>query len=584
MSADMRSGIEPHDDADSEPESTPAVLDGAHQEPVEIRGRAGAHAFVALVAGVTAVAYAWRIGGGDAASAWWAVVAVLGAVTAVNLATWVGAGVPRMVADEHGVRVRHRRAWTGIPWSQVESVRVEPAGRRLGDAVLVVQPVDGEAEHVAYGTCATVSAEDLPRALAELRQASENSPVVLTQSPPAAVPDGEPAPDGEPVPDAPPPQPSDAPAPDAAAPDAAAPGAPVPDAVSEREPRAVAAGARLSQPLRMVTTARRAARAQVHREGPATVGSSALQHDAALLPEISELRRTEGRVGLVIESVTTASGTQRVAEPTRPPQRTAVDAAPVEAYPTQPAAEPRIGPVITQARRQLRMGIDDLAERTRIRPHVIESIEVDDFVPCGGDFYARGHLRSLCRTLGIDATPLLETYDREYAQAPVAARRVFEAELATGPQPSIRRVNGGPRWSALIAVVMVLAIVWAVADYVSSRTEQSTPPPAATPSSQPAPSADPERFAGLGAPVMNELRFSAVGGPSRVVVRDAEGGLVWRGRLRRGETEVLDVAGAATARILDAGNVRVRVNGNGRGTLGEPGKTVRTTLGRRPAR
>ncbi|CAN5331838.1 hypothetical protein BH24ACT12_BH24ACT12_26780 [soil metagenome] len=552
MSTDIRAEIEPADGLGDEVEPTLEIIDEVRPEPVEIRGRAGAHAFVALVAGATAVAYAWRIGDSDAAGAWWAVVAALGAVTALNLGSWVSAGVPRMVADEHGVRVRHGRLWTGTPWSQVESVQIEPATRRLGDIVLVVQRTDGDAQHVAYGTCASVSAADLPRALADLRHAGESSPVVLTQAPPTA-------PTGEPVADAAVEQPSQSHAPDAGA---------------EQGPPATVARSRLTQPLRMVTSARRAARAQVHRDGPATVGSSALQPQAALLPEVSELRRTEGRVGLVVESVTA---------PVQEPERIAVDAAPVESYPTQPALEPLLGPVITQARNQLRIGIDDLAERTRIRPHVIESIEVDDFVPCGGDFYARGHLRSLCRTLGIDPAPLLETYDREYAQAPVTARRVFEAELATGPQPSIRRVNGGPRWSVLIAVVMVLAIVWILADYLSSGIEESTPAPPVTTGIEPAPSADPEQFAGLGAPVLNELRFSAEGGSSKIVVRDAEGGLVWRGTVRPGETEVVDVEGVATARILDAGNVRVQVNGNTRGTLGGAGMTVRATLGRRSA-
>ncbi len=566
MSADMRSQIEPADDLDNEVEPALDVTDDVRPEPVEIRGRAGAHGFVALVAGATAVAYAWRIGDGDAAGAWWAAVAVLGAVTAVNLGNWVGAGVPRMVADEHGIRVRHGRAWTGTPWSQVESVQIEPATRRLGDTVLAVQTVDGETQHVAYGTCASVSAEDLPRALADLRHAGENDPVVLTQPTPPA------APTGEPLPDAPAEQPSQSGAPDAG---------------TDHDPPGTTARTRFTQPLRIATSVRRAARAQVHRDGPATVGSSALQHDAALLAEISELRRTEGRVGLVVESVSsaTASSTERLGrrEPVQAADGVAVDAAPVESYPTQPAPEPLIGPAITQARNQLRMGIDDLAERTRIRPHVIESIEVDDFVPCGGDFYARGHLRSLCRTLGIDPAPLLETYDREYAQAPVTARRVFEAELATGPQPSIRRVKGGSRWSALIAVVMVLAIVWALAGYLSSGTQEPTPAPPLTAGVEPAPSADPEQFAGLGAPVLNELRFTAAGGASKVVVRDADGGLAWRGTVRPGETEVVDVAGAAKVRVLDAGKVRVWVNGNKRGTLGEAGQTVRATLGRRSA-
>ena len=42
-------------------------------DAVEIRGRRGVHAVLALAAGTVAVAYTWRIGDG-ASSAWWALV------------------------------------------------------------------------------------------------------------------------------------------------------------------------------------------------------------------------------------------------------------------------------------------------------------------------------------------------------------------------------------------------------------------------------------------------------------------------------------------------------------------------------
>ena len=92
------------------------------------------------------------------------------------------------------------------------------------------------------------------------------------------------------------------------------------------------------------------------------------------------------------------------------------------------------------ARTRLGLTVDDLAERTRIRPYVIESIEVDDFVPCGGDFYARGHLRQLARVLGLDAGPLDRRYDANVATSPVTPREVFEVELAAGHD------GHGARW------------------------------------------------------------------------------------------------------------------------------------------
>ena len=131
-----------------------------------------------------------------------------------------------------------------------------------------------------------------------------------------------------------------------------------------------------------------------------------------------------------------------------------------------PAPEPVIGPQLEAARDRLRLTVDQLSERTRIRPHVIEAIEVDDFGPCGGDFYARGHLRTLARVLGIDAGPLVASYDETYADAPVDPRRVFESELATGVGGSIRGTRGGRNWSVLIAAVMAAVLIWSIAKLV----------------------------------------------------------------------------------------------------------------------
>ena len=90
----------------------------------------------------------------------------------------------------------------------------------------------------------------------------------------------------------------------------------------------------------------------------------------------------------------------------------------IDDFVTEPAYDPVIGPALAAARTRVGLTVDELAERTRIRPHVIESIEVDDFAPCGGDFYARGHLRTLARVLGQDPAPLLEQFDNRYATAP----------------------------------------------------------------------------------------------------------------------------------------------------------------------
>ena len=87
-----------------------------------------------------------------------------------------------------------------------------------------------------------------------------------------------------------------------------------------------------------------------------------------------------------------------------------------------------IGPALTEARTEAGMTVEDVSERTRIRRTIITDIERDNYTSCGGDFYARGHIRAIAKVVGADPVPLIEEYD-----ADVAARD--STELRTGPDP-----------------------------------------------------------------------------------------------------------------------------------------------------
>ena len=104
-----------------------------------------------------------------------------------------------------------------------------------------------------------------------------------------------------------------------------------------------------------------------------------------------------------------------------------------------------IGHTLAAARIAAGYTVADLSTRTRIRERVLKGIEAEDFVLCGGDFYARGHIRGICRALGLDPDPLLAEYERDHADqaklafvpiqrhpaaAPEAARAVAAARAA----------------------------------------------------------------------------------------------------------------------------------------------------------
>jgi Helix-turn-helix domain len=77
-----------------------------------------------------------------------------------------------------------------------------------------------------------------------------------------------------------------------------------------------------------------------------------------------------------------------------------------------------IGGALAAARSEAGLTVDQVSERTRIRATIIRAIERDDYAVCGGDFYARGHIRAIARVVGTDPAPLIEQYDLAHAPAP----------------------------------------------------------------------------------------------------------------------------------------------------------------------
>jgi hypothetical protein len=231
-----------------------------------------------------------------------------------------------------------------------------------------------------------------------------------------------------------------------------------------------------------------------------------------------------------------------------------------------------IGPQFAVARERLGLSVDELADRTRIRPHVIEAIEVDDFSACGGDFYARGHLRTLGRVLGVEAGPIVATYDERYADAPIDPRRVFEAELAGAG--SIRATRGGPNWSVLVAAVMALILCWSVARLVTGGPDQTPDQAALTGSGGPN-----HGHAAVADPV--PVTVSAAGTGARVVVRDGTGKLVFSGDLYHGQRHTVQASPPVRIQSTD-GSVKVTVGGQDRGRMGPAGRpTTQTYVVRR---
>ncbi len=515
----------------SESVMSPDEVELAPQESLEVHRDGPLSLVVGAFAGVVAVAFLLR-GVGTGSVLDWALFALTGAVAVMHLSALVDARAPLLVLDGLGVRVRRGALWEGVAWSDVDHLEHRRRASTLRDGSLTVVTTDGR----RLGTRLSLSTRLVGADWHEVEDALEelSGGTVPIIAPPRAE---RPEPVGEPSEEVG----------GTEEPEAEASTEPDAELVPRSETDGYAESAEPAE-LDVVIAPQRASRPALRGE---VVLTSSLRPEPAEPAASEELPPNELTQTILIDGY---RGTGPIA-PVAPSE-------PLE------SVEPVVGRQLALARQRVGVSVESLAERTRIRPHVIEAIEVDDFAPCGGDFYARGHLRTLARVLGVDAAELLALYDERYAHAPIDARRVFEAELA-GAQGSGRGGRGGPNWSVLVASVMAVVLVWSVA-----RLVMDGPVPL---SDQPVLNGSPGGRATLsGATTEVPVTLTAATGGARVIVRDARQQVVFDAQLAFMQTAELSVAPPVRISTTDGG-LLVTVDGTDEGALGATGQDAQRT-------
>ena len=113
-----------------------------------------------------------------------------------------------------------------------------------------------------------------------------------------------------------------------------------------------------------------------------------------------------------------------------------------------------IGATLAAARRRAGLTVSDVSQRTRVTEPIIRGIEQDDYAACGGDFYARGHIRAIARAVGEDPVPLIDEFDSTWR----SAKEITAAEAFQPAMPLRKRERRRVRWTAVLAV-LVLAVL-----------------------------------------------------------------------------------------------------------------------------
>ncbi len=217
-----------------------------------------------------------------------------------------------------------------------------------------------------------------------------------------------------------------------------------------------------------------------------------------------------------------------------------------------------IGDALAAGRRQAGLTVTQVSQRTCIRETIIRGIERGDFSGCGGDFYARGHVRSIARAVGVDPEPLIEEYDETMG----APRAISAADVFQPVTPVKLKERRRPNWTAALAVALVAAggtygylhfTQHSHGGHSSVATVKSTPDAHSKPLPKPSPK--------VHAPRRLEIKIAATQDSWVVLTSRASGATIFQGMVYAGQSLQWNERHAVILQLDNPAGITVTVNG-----------------------
>lgn len=235
-----------------------------------------------------------------------------------------------------------------------------------------------------------------------------------------------------------------------------------------------------------------------------------------------------------------------------------------------------IGREVSAARDAAGLSLAQVAERTRIRATVIGEIEADNYTHCGGDVYARGHLRAIAVALGVEAEPWVAAYDAEHGSSAPTVSEVFESETAA---PARRR---GANWSAIMAAALVVVVGLVVAQVVTTSDDERDTTTVASPEPTPTttepgtgePTEKPNQVAEADPEEVVVQVTALPDGISWVQVTRSDGSVTFSDSIGSGKSKTFRDDRYLKVVLGNSAGVELTVNGQDLGSPGAPGEVA----------
>ena len=237
-----------------------------------------------------------------------------------------------------------------------------------------------------------------------------------------------------------------------------------------------------------------------------------------------------------------------------------------------------LGALIAKSRTDARLTVEELSKLTNIPTTLLRDMENNNFAKCGGETYARGHLRNIATKVGIDERIFLDLFETEVTAPAKPIRDLLNENNVTMPYQEPKRIS----WKVLVAGSAAALILFAGAQIFFLDSENGTESDVittvlASPSEMtdepvaPSASTSPEITEGV------KVELVASRGTTWLYATSGDGEVLFSGQIRKGNSKIFIQPEQVNLRIGNAGGVDISVNGENVGSIGVNGEVINLT-------
>jgi len=237
-----------------------------------------------------------------------------------------------------------------------------------------------------------------------------------------------------------------------------------------------------------------------------------------------------------------------------------------------------LGQFIKGARESAGLSVDQLAAVTSIRTGLIIEMEKNNFINCGGDTYARGHLRNIAPKIFLDPQLLIDMYNEEHS---TESRKIHDMLVENNVTriPTERKTIS---WKSLAIVSVAILAAIAIGQIIIANSNTTVAPvvkqsPTASAVASPSPTAVATETVSPNPAGEMALTISATRGNSNIdVVVDGEH--LYKGPMFQGDSKSFSAPTSISIYLSNAGDLDLTLNGEKLAPLGARNQEIRKTF------